>query len=72
MLDQLKRRGLTFANRCFLCQEREETIDHLPSIVQRQECFGSCSFLVLVFLGSFLLRCGRAGHPIELERVFCC
>ena len=29
MLDQLKRRGMTFANRCFMCEEDEETIDHL-------------------------------------------
>ena len=28
-LDQLKRRGWAFANRCFLCEEDEETIDHL-------------------------------------------
>ena len=28
-LDNLKRRGMTFANRCFLCEEDEETIDHL-------------------------------------------
>ena len=28
-LDQLKRRGMTFSNRCFLCEEDEETIDHL-------------------------------------------
>ena len=28
-LDQLKRRGMTFANRCFLCDEDEENIDHL-------------------------------------------
>ena len=27
-LDQLKRRGITLVNRCFLCQEKEETIDH--------------------------------------------
>ena len=27
--DQLKRRGMTFANRCFMCEEEEETIDHL-------------------------------------------
>ena len=27
--DQLKRRGVTFANRCFLCEEEEESIDHL-------------------------------------------
>ena len=29
MLDQLKRRGMTFANRCLLCEEDEETIDHM-------------------------------------------
>ena len=28
-LDQLKRRGMTFAKRCFMCEEEEETIDHL-------------------------------------------
>ena len=28
-LDQLKRRGITLVNRCFLCEEEKETIDHL-------------------------------------------
>ena len=28
-LDQLKRRGMTFSNRCFLCEEDEETTNHL-------------------------------------------
>ena len=28
-LDQLKRRGMSFANKCFMCEEEEETIDHL-------------------------------------------
>ena len=28
-LDQLKRCGMFFANRCFMCEEEEETIDHL-------------------------------------------
>ena len=28
-LDQLKRKGITLVNRCFLCEEEEETIDHL-------------------------------------------
>ena len=28
-LDQLKRRGMTVANRCFMCEEEEENIDHL-------------------------------------------
>ena len=29
ILDQFKRRGMTFTNRCFLCEEDEESIDHL-------------------------------------------
>ena len=28
-LDQLKRKGIPLANRCSLCEEKEETIDHL-------------------------------------------
>ena len=28
-LDQLKRRGVTLANRCFICEGEEESIDHL-------------------------------------------
>ena len=28
-LDNLKGRGMTFVNRCFMCEEDEETIDHL-------------------------------------------
>ena len=28
-LDQLKKRGFTLANRCFLCEEEKETIDHM-------------------------------------------
>ena len=28
-LDNLKRQGMAFANRCFLCEEDEETINHL-------------------------------------------
>ena len=29
-LDQLKKRGRVLANRCFLCCEEEESIDHIP------------------------------------------
>ena len=53
MLDQLKRRGLTFTNRCFLCQEWEETVDHLLLHCAKTGVFGSCSSLSLEFLGSF-------------------
>ena len=28
-LDQLKKRGWTLANRCFLCYAEEESIDHI-------------------------------------------
>ena len=28
-LDQLKRRGRALANRCFWCEENDETIEHL-------------------------------------------
>ena len=28
-LDMLKRRGIVLANKCFLCEEMEEAIDHL-------------------------------------------
>ena len=28
-LDQLKHRGMTFANRCFMCEKDKKTIDHL-------------------------------------------
>ena len=28
-LDQLKLHGMTFTNICFLCEEDEESIDHL-------------------------------------------
>ena len=29
MVDQLKRRGRVLPNRCFLCEEEEETLEHL-------------------------------------------
>ena len=28
-LDQLKKRGRSLANRCYLCEEEEETLNHL-------------------------------------------
>ena len=53
MLDQLKRRGLTFANRCFLCKRWGETVDHLLLHCAKTRVFGSCFSLSLEFLGSF-------------------
>ena len=35
-LDQLKRRGMTFANRCFMCEEEEETIDPTSDSLQNR------------------------------------
>ena len=34
-LDQLKRRGRSLANRCYLCENEEETIEHLLVHCQR-------------------------------------
>ena len=48
-LDQLKRRGRLFAIRCFLCEEEEESIDHLEFIVDVLGCFG-------IFFGYFLFQ----------------
>ena len=46
MLDQLKRRGRAFANRCFMCEEDEETIDHLLIHCKRAKTL--CNLLLLV------------------------
>ena len=43
-LDQLKRRGIPLANKCFFCEEDEETIDHLLIHCSRAK----------MFVGSFL------------------
>ena len=39
-LDQLKRRGIPLANMCFLCEDDEETIDHMLIHSSRVRCCG--------------------------------
>ena len=39
-LDQLKRRGRPLASRCYLCENEEETIDHLLVHCHRPICCG--------------------------------
>ena len=47
MLDQLKRRGMTFANKCFLCEEDEETIDHLLIHCKRAKTLWNLFLLIV-------------------------
>ena len=49
MLDRLKRIGIPIANRCFLCEEEEETIDHLLIHCSRAKLLWD---LFLVIVGS--------------------
>ena len=46
-LDQLKRKGIPLANKCFFCEEDEETIDHLLIHCSRAKMFVG-SFLAIV------------------------
>lgn len=62
-------RRLACANRCFLCKESEETIDHLLFIMQRLECSWSHSSLFWSSLGNSFLN---AWYSFALERVFHC
>ena len=39
MLDQLKRHGRAFANKCFLSEEDEETIEHLQIHCKKARMF---------------------------------
>ena len=45
-LDQLKRRGRPLANRCYLCEEEEETLDHLLV-----HCLQARRVLILAIVG---------------------
>ena len=46
-LDQLKCRGRAFANGCFLCEEDEETIDHLLIHCKRAKMLWNLFLLVV-------------------------
>ena len=48
-LDQLKRGGIPLANKCFLCEEENETIDHLLNHCSRAKMLWD---LFLVIVGS--------------------
>ena len=57
-LDQLKKRGRVLANRCFLCGEGEETVDHLLLHCSKAKIFRVFPFTVketlLPWHGSFV------------------
>ena len=40
MLDQLKQKGRHFANRCPLCSEDVENVDHMLLLCRRLEIYG--------------------------------
>ena len=46
-LDQLKKRGRSLANRCFLCYAEEETIDHI--LIQCSKVRGLWELLFALF-----------------------
>ena len=54
----------TCANKCFLCQEREETIDHLLLHRAKTSTLGVSLLSFWCFLGHFLFG---ARHPFGLE-----
>ena len=66
-LDQLKKRGIALANRCYLCLECAESVNHLLLhcaktrllwefffFFDQQGCCGSYYFLCLALLGAIL------------------
>ena len=53
-LDQLQKRGMALANRCLLCLECGESVDHLLTssfTMQKRDCCGSYCSHCLVLLG---------------------
>ena len=57
-LDQLKRKGFSLANRCFLCHKDKEMTNHLFLYCVATGCFGIHYFLFLASLGLLLFQCG--------------
>ena len=44
IVDQLQRRGWTMVNRCFLCREEEESIDHILLYYSKVRILGDLLF----------------------------
>ena len=59
-LDKLKKRGRPLANKCYLYEDEEETLNHLLVHCLKPESFGSLFWLSLGLGGSFLSQCGRS------------
>ncbi|RVW19481.1 hypothetical protein CK203_114085 [Vitis vinifera] len=54
--DHLKRRGWSLANRCFLCCDDEETINHILIHCPKARCCGILCLRCLGLIGSFSSR----------------
>ena len=55
-LDQLKRRGIPLVNRCFLCEENEETVDHLLIHCSRAKMLWDLFFAITDYNWVFPLK----------------
>ena len=81
-LDQVKRRGFSLANRCFLCQRMKKRLITFSIIVKRHSPFGNEASLSLVSFGSLpfqLKRCFLGGMALLWAKfvrkhgeLFCC
>ena len=60
-LNKLTRRGRALANMCFLCEEKEETTDHLLLHYIRTRILWELFFLLSAYVGC---------HPIQFGRLF--
>ncbi|RVW89280.1 hypothetical protein CK203_032620 [Vitis vinifera] len=58
-LDQLKRKGWTLANRCFLCLVEEESIDHILIHCYKSKIEGSSLVDMVPLWARSVKRCGR-------------
>lgn len=52
ILDKLRRRGIALVNKCYLCQQSEELVEHLLIHCSKANCFGSYFFPFLAPLRS--------------------